>query len=100
VDDAADCLLVAFAVLDELNMPHPPLAKLWFALAAEGMWRDLRTLFMSLTVADDGSAGAVAMMQSGIVISIDGGVLLTQHRSGVRWVPMEMLRDAQWRRFL
>jgi hypothetical protein len=98
-DDAADCLLVAFAVLDELNMPHPPLARLWFALAAEGMWRDLETLFKALTVEDDGADGAVAMTQSGVIVSVGGGVLLTQHQRGVRWVPMELLAPREWRRF-
>ena len=99
VEDAADCVLVAFAVLDELKQPRPPLDPSWFKMAAQGMWTELGKQFEALTAEDDGAPGAVAMTQSGLVVSVGGGILIVQHDNGVRWVPMELLRKLQWRRF-
>lgn len=99
VDDAADCLLVAFAVLDELRLPHPPVDPLWFTMAEQGMWRNLGEILQSRTVACGPVNGAVSMADSGLIIAVDGGTLLTQHRRGVRWVPMELLEPRDWRRF-
>ena len=99
VDDAADCLLLAFAVLDELNQPHPPADTQWFEMAEKGMWPELKQQLDLLTVADAGGNGAVAMGTGGLIVSVGHGVLVTQDRRGVRWVPMELLCPIDWRRF-
>ena len=98
-EDAADCLLVAFAVLDEIGFPHPPVDPQWFAMAERGLWPELRNLLYSLTIPATGESGDVALAQSGLIVSIGGGVLLAQHSRGVRWVPMELLGPRDWRRF-
>lgn len=98
-EDAADCLLVAFAVLDELHLMRPPVDPLWFELAKNGQWQKLREILNSMTLPSAGGTGAIAMTEAGVVVCVDGGVLLTQHSRGVRWVPMEVLRVEDWRRF-
>jgi hypothetical protein len=99
VDDAADCLLVAFAVLDEFALPHPPVDPQWYAMANQGMWRDLRHLFDSQTTASINAVGAVTMARGGLAVSVGGGALLAPHGDQVRWLPMEALRPLRWRRF-
>jgi hypothetical protein len=99
-EDAADCLLVAFAVLDELALPHPPVDPQWFAMAQRGEWNKLADAFHFLTIPSDPGDGAVSMTEAGILVGIGGGALLTRHHGGVRWAPTDLLGSREWRRFL
>lgn len=99
-DDAADCLLVAFAVLDELGQPHPPLQEGWFTMAGQGRWDELREVFEVQTAPTSYGDGAVALLDAGVMVAIGGGVLITRHRDGVQWFHRDRLTPKEWRRFV
>lgn len=99
IDDAADCLLVAFAVLDELGLPHPPLQGGWFTMALQGRWAELREVFTVQTVPSDYGDGAVAMLDAGVAVAVGDGLLLATHSQGVRWIHLDRIKPLEWRRF-
>lgn len=101
----ADCLILAFAVLGELGMGHPPLDPEWFVMAERGDWAGLRRLWEELTDPLEGpEEGAVTLMGDeqaglGVAIVIDGGLLIVHHRRGVTWVSLQFAKKLNYRKF-
>lgn len=93
----ADCLVLAFSVLDELGKHHPPLQERWFELARRGIWNELETIWRDLTTPIDAPEnGAVTLIRNGpaglgVAVVIDDGLLMVHHRRGVVWVPLRLL---------
>lgn len=105
--EGADCLLLAFSVLEELGLPHPPVDRAWFDLAARGAWHELEEIWRAVTaptIAPEN--GAVTLIRNGpaglgVAIAIDQGLLMVHHRKGVVWVPLHLLtKPFTYRRFL
>lgn len=100
----ADCLIMAFHVLDELRLPHPEFDTNWIELAASGNWKELLRLWNHHTTAvDSPENGDLTIFSNdaglGLGVAIDGGLLLVHHLRGVCWVPLEHIRPLVFRRF-
>lgn len=101
----ADCLIVAFAVLDELGMSHPAVDPHWFEMAESGDWEPLKRAWEAETFPVDApEEGAVTLMDHGagglgVATVVDSGLLMVHHRRGVRWIPLRLLNDLQYRKF-
>jgi hypothetical protein len=101
---AADCLLLAFRVLDMLEAPHPAVDPNWFNMAEQMDWAPLKALFDATTEPSHGPGeGAVSLLRAptclGMVVSIGGGVLFVDQSTGVNWTPLHLCRRLRWRRF-
>ena len=101
----ADCLLLAFRVLDEVERPHPPVNPYWFELAGQHRWNEIETLFHEFveSVAEK-EPYAITLLKNGPVglgvgIVVDNGLLITHHKRGVVWVPPSALKPLPYYRF-
>jgi hypothetical protein len=91
---AADCLLLVFAVQDELGIPHPEPDERWFEAARNDQIQMLCDEFFDGTeVVDEVSDGCftlltVGLQKIGFAIRIEGGALtVNEKRGGVIWIP-------------
>lgn len=93
-----DCLLMTWAVLDEADVPHPPLDPSWLDLAEAGEWDHLQSLWKANTITvDKPEPYAVCLFKNGpsglgLGVVVDNGVLMVHHRRGVCWVPLTTVR--------
>jgi hypothetical protein len=104
--EAADCLLMVWAVLERAGIPHPDFDQEWLDLAELGHWSALeekwkaRTRLLeapcpyALTLFKNGRAGL------GVGVVIDGGVLMIHHKRGVCWLPTESLQNLSYYEFV
>ena len=105
---AADCLLLVFAVQDQLGIPHPEPEERWFDLARRGGWVELKELydiFFSWAEPVEGASrdGDFTLLvpsrrdaMLGFATRLDGGVLTVSEKRGVVWIP-DALKE--WDRF-
>jgi len=91
---AADCLLLVFAVQDELGIPHPEPDERWFDLARKGETRVLCEMFFAATeIVSEVKDGCFTLLTAGteklgFAVRIDGGALtVNEKRGGVIWIP-------------
>lgn len=102
----ADCLILSMGILDDLGLPHPAIDPHWFDLARRGCWGELETIWRHLTEpVDTPEDGAVTLFKNGpsglgVGTVIDKGLLLVHHRRGVSWIPLNVLRPFDYRRFV
>jgi hypothetical protein len=87
---AADCLLLAFVVQDELGIDHPEPDERWFDLARAERWTALffRHAGEQKTPAD----GMVTLLvgpqrRLGVAVRVDDGSLTVNEKKGVIWIP-------------
>lgn len=99
---AADCLLLAFALLDEAGVHHPPIDQNWFELGRVGMWETLAMEWQKQTVELDGpEPWAVALHWNrprlnhprlGISTVVENesnlGIVVVNAKKGVVWLPL------------
>lgn len=105
---AADCLLLVFAVQDELGIPHPEPEEHWFDLARRGGWHELKELYDTFFSCAEGVEGVsrdgdFALLLSnkrggmmGFATRIDGGTLTVSEKRGVIWIPDSV---KEWNRY-
>lgn len=103
--EAADCMLVACAVVAEAGRPSPAIDPKWFELARAGEWATLQSIWAEITEPLDGPEPyAVALIDNGptglgVAVVVDDGLLITHHRRGVTWVPLGALKPLSYARF-
>jgi len=102
---AADCLVMAWRVLDAAQAPHPPLNPAWLERARQGRAADLIQVWRDATVrVDPPTEYAIAIFGTaygalGVGILVEAGCLTVHHRRGVCWVPLWLMRPVEWRTF-
>jgi len=97
---ACDCLLLAFAIQDELDLPHPEPEPEWFAMAERGEWAALRRVFLARTVpAEREVDGAMLLMGGGVAVSAHSYAWGADECLGVYRLPLRMVPPRGWRRF-
>jgi hypothetical protein len=102
----ADCLLLAFRVLDELRQPHPTPQPEWFEWASKGNWGDLERLWQEHTESvSEPVSGSVTLLRNpncglGVAVVIADGLLMVHHRRGVCWAPLHSLKPLTFSRFI
>ena len=103
--EGADCLLLAFGILSDLGVHHPPFESQWLDLAKLGQWEQLNKLWDQGTVPLSGpTEGAVTLLRNGpaglgVAVVIDNGLLMVHHRRGVTWVPLHLMKPLPYYRF-
>jgi hypothetical protein len=101
---AADCVIMAVRVLQELGHHHPPIEEQWWALAAANEWAELRCRWEAATrPVEAASEGALTLINNGhrglgVAVVVAYGLLFVHHRAGVAWLPLGLVRqDLQYR---
>lgn len=103
--EAADCLLVACAVLAEAGQPYPTVNPHWFELARNARWDELQSIWREFTEPVSGPEPyAVTLIKNGpaglgVGVVVDDGLVITHHKRGVTWVPLSALRPLTYARF-
>jgi hypothetical protein len=103
--EAADCFLVACAVLAEAGIRHPEADPAWFELARQGRWSELQHIWTAITEPLPGPEPfAVTLVTNGpaglgVGVVIDNGLLITHHKRGVTWVPLSVMKPLSYFRF-
>ena len=101
----ADCVLMAWLILDDAGIPHPSFDAEWLDMARQGLWADLERLWDEATVQLEAPAPyAVTLFRNGpnglgVGIVVDSGLLLVHHRRGVRWVPFDFMPQLRFYKF-
>ena len=101
----ADCLLLAFRVLEEFGYYHPPVDPKWFELAAAKRWYEIEAIFhRHITQIDAPEPCSITLLQNGpaglgVGTRIDDGLLITHHKKGVIWIPPSALKPLTYYRF-
>jgi hypothetical protein len=99
---AADCLLLAFVVQDELGIAHPEPDERWFDLARAERWTELSALFFRHAVEQKEPAdGMVTLLvgpqrKLGVAVRVDGGSLTVNERKGVIFIPQPVKDWGVW----
>jgi hypothetical protein len=113
--EAADCLLLCFALLDEGGFYRPPFDPRWMDMALSGLWDSLQIVWNNHTEhVDHVEAGCVALhwnrpnskhprLGISTVVEDSGnlGVVMIHARKGVVWLPLTTpgLPTLNFRRF-
>lgn len=102
---AADCLLVAMAVREELGLYAPSIPNEIFDMARQERWGELLIEFQSRTRRCSRHDGAMSIQASSatheisIGVSVEKGLLLTSIRRGVIWLPNGLSRLSSGQRW-
>lgn len=112
---AADCLLLCFALLDDIGVYRPNLNPEWLKMADMGLWQSLETVWNNHTIpVSSVQAGNVALCWNrpsrhhprlGISTLVEDngilGVVMIHARKGVIWLPLATpgLTQFNFRRF-
>lgn len=101
---AADCVIMAVRVLQQLGNDDPPIDQEWWRLAAAGHWAELRQRWLAVTrPLQEPQDGALTLIDNGplglgVAVVVDGGLLFVHHRAGVAWLPLALVRrDLEFR---
>ena len=113
--EAADCLLLCFALLDEAGIYRPELDPRWMDMATAGLWSSLETVWNHHTSPVNAvEAGCVALhwnrpnskhprlgISTVVEHSDNLGVVMIHARKGVVWLPLATpgLPQFNFRRF-
>lgn len=106
---AADCLLLAFAILDDLGKPHPAPEAAWFDAVTAGRWWELEALWRRYTRPLNGPCtGAVTLLESkrstghrlGVGTVVDDHLVMVHPRKGVVAAPVEAFPSFTYREFI
>ena len=101
-----DCVLMVWAILDSIDVYHPPFDQNWLQLGAAGRWDELRELWAAGTQKlETPQEHAVCLFENGpsglgVGIVLENGALIVHHKRGVCWVPLRVLRGSQFCRFI
>jgi hypothetical protein len=113
--EAADCLLLCFALLEDAGVPAPVVDPSWFEMARAGLWGSLETAWNRGTVSvekpekfavslyrnrpkpDHPRLGVSTVIESGGSL----GIVMIHARKGVVWLPLSTpgLPKFQFRKF-
>lgn len=99
---AADCLLLAFAVQDELGIRHPEPDERWFEMARNDDWTQLSALFFRWARQQkEPKDGDITLLVGpkrhlGLAVRINDGSLTVNERKGVIWIPEQLKSWEVW----
>ena len=104
--EAADCVLMVWAVLDEARVHHPPFESEWLDLAEKERWDELEQIWNDSTRRLPGPRPyAVTLFNNGpnglgVGVVVDDGMLMVHHKRGVCWMPLASMRKLSYYTFI
>ena len=101
----ADCLVMAWRILDHAGIKHPPFNAYWLEAARQNRWSEIEMIWRdSMVELSTAEENALTLFRNGpnglgVGIVVDDGLLIVHHRRGVRWVPLSFIPDLRFYTF-
>lgn len=101
--EGADCLVVAYKVLSSLDIYFPRPQPEWFAMVERKEWANLYLVWENHMEKTVGPAmGLLSMRRNrvtgfNIMVVVGDGALCVHHVTGVRWLPLSLVKGPFWK---
>jgi hypothetical protein len=101
----ADCLLMAWRILEDADIKHPPFNAYWLETARQKRWSEIEMLWRDgMVELSNAEEYALTLFRNGpnglgVGIVVDDGLLIVHHKRGVRWVPLSFMPNLRFYTF-